>query len=358
MNYRIAKILAEEAITAAGTKTIDLKVQDPISRIDIRHVITKASDGMAAHPAADITKIELVDGSDVLFSMTGYEAQALNIYDRRCWSMLEGDRSISVDQVAHYGIDFGRFLWDEALALLPKRFNNPQLKISHTLIGSDASATAGKLEVIGFLLDQKAISPMGFLMSKEHYSYTCAAENSYEYIDLPKDYLLRKLLIRAYRAGYEPWAQIKEFKLDEENEKRIPLEWDMENYARFMKGYWSPIKEYISGQITGGSKNYYITPTDYCSVAAMGGGTEALYYDGTIKGGKVTLYLASGSCSFQAQALGFCPNHCVEVPFGKNDDPNDWYDIPKIGALRLRLKGGSSTTSGTGQVVLQQLRRY
>lgn len=359
MNHRITKILAEEAISAAGTKTIDLKVDDPISRIDIRHVITKVVDTMSAHPAGDVTKIELVSGSDVLFSMTGYEAQALNIYDRRCGSMLEGDRSISVDQVAHYGIDFGRFLWDEMLALLPKKFNNPQLKISHTLTTSDGNATAGKLEVIGHLFDQKAISPVGFLMSKEHYSYTCGAANSYEYIDLPKDHLLRKLLIRGYRDGYDPWSSVTEFKLDEENDKRIPLDWSVENYTRFMKGHWSAVREYLAGHVTAASDVFYVTPTDwYVANLEPAGSATDFYIDEVPKGGKLTVYKTAASASFSGNVMGYCPNHCVEVPFGKQDDPADWYDITKIGNLRLRLKAGSNGANGTAQVVLQQLRRY
>lgn len=358
MNYRIVKIYPEETLSVAATKTMDLNVQDPISRIDIRFVITKVVDTMSGHPAIDVTKIELVDGSDVLFSLSGYECQALNIYDRRCGTMLEGDRSIGVDQVGHYGVDFGRWLWDEMLAFVPTKFNNPQLKITYTLTNSDASATAGKLEVIGYLFDQKTVSPIGFLMSKEFYSYTCGAANSYEYVDLPKDYVLRKLLIRGFKAGSEPWAQISEFKVDEDNEKRIPLDWLVENYTRFMKGYWTEVEEFIAGHVTTPSKVFYITPTDYCSVAVMGGGISTLYYDGTITGGKVTLYLASGSCSFQGLARGFCPNHCVEVPFGEPDKMEDWYDITSIGALRLRLRAGSSGTGGTGQVVLQQLRKY
>ncbi|KKL88030.1 hypothetical protein LCGC14_1928740, partial [marine sediment metagenome] len=56
---------------------------------------------------------------------------------------------------------------------------------------------------------------------------------------------------------------------------------------------------------------------------------------------------------------GWLPNHCVQFPFGKPDDLNDWYDVTKLGSLRLRLKGGSGGSSnGTGAVVLQQFRRY
>lgn len=81
MNYRLANILAEEAATTAATKTLDINLADPISRIVVQMKGLNSSGVPTAHPAKMISKIELVDGSDVLFSLSGVEAQALNFHN-------------------------------------------------------------------------------------------------------------------------------------------------------------------------------------------------------------------------------------------------------------------------------------
>lgn len=360
MNYRIAKILAQEDLGAAGTKTIDINVADIISRISLRWQVTKSKDSMDSYPHKDIAKIELVDGSEVLHSLNGGQNQALAIYDRKCDSLNEGDRSINVAQVAHFGIDFGRFLFDPMLALDPKRFKNLQLKITWDEDVSDTGVTTNGLEVLADCFDEKIISPLGFLLAKEHYSYTPGAENSYEYIDLPTDRLLRKLLIQGYRTGgYEPWAQIKEAKLDEDNDKRIPFDWDVENYTRMMKGVWRAIHEYIGAHCAVATQYLYLTPTDYCALFLNASGAHMTsYYDNVIKGGYTNWIEGTSRKYHQGFVVGWLPNHCIEFPFGDSMDMADWYDVTKVGSLRLRLRAGSSGTSGNGAVILQQLRRY
>ncbi len=359
MNYRKVTVHPLETLSAAGTKTIDIKGLEPISRLTIKFTITKSDHNMHAHGSADVTKIELVDGSDVLFSMTGAEAQALNIYDRKCGSMCHGQHSTANAELTLYGIDFGRFLFDPLLALDPKRFKNLQLKISYTLTTADTGATAGSIEVFSDVFDQKVVTPVGFLMSKEFYSYTCGADGSFEYIDLPVDYTLRKLLVRGYADGKEPWYQLESIRIDEENVKRIPLDIGLETYYRLMKGIWTPVVEPFSIINTAGSQIYYVTPTDYyASIAGIGSGTNRLYHSGPwLPGGKVTTVCA-GNDWFAGYAHGYLPNHCFEFPFGDQNDPADWYDLTKLQSIRLRLEAGSNGANGTGQVVLQQFRKY
>jgi len=361
MKYRHAELLAAESISAAGTKTIDLDIVDCLSRIDIRWKATKSKGSMDAHPAADILKIELVDGSDVLHSTTGYENQALAIYSRRVDTMNHGQHISGSSEESQYGIDFGRYLWDERLAFDPKRFKNPQLKIQHNLALSDTGVSAAELEVFGHFFDEKVVSPMGFLMAKEHHDYTCGSDNSYENIDLPTDYLIRQILVRAYRSGYEPWAQIDEARLDEENLKRVVFDHDsLENYYRVMKGVWKPVQELIVGIASAGGVAFFVTPTDYWATMALlsQGNSPDTYLSGSsMKGGAPTV-ISAAATQFTGIVHGYLPNHCFQFPLGMQDDIDDWYDVTKLSRPRLRLRAAGSGTSGTGQVVLEQLRRY
>jgi len=82
MNYRLASLLSSEAVNTAGTKTIDVNLAKPISRISIQMKGTNNGSVPTAHPQNMLSKIELVDGSNVLFSLSGLQARSLNFYER------------------------------------------------------------------------------------------------------------------------------------------------------------------------------------------------------------------------------------------------------------------------------------
>ena len=355
MNYRTTKLLAATDLGASGTKSIDINLDQPISRIQLRWKITKASVAMHSYPHKDITKIELVDGSDVLYAMDGGQAQALNILDRKCLTMNHGQYIDANSQRSFYGIDFGRFLWDPMLALDPQRFKNLQLKVTYNEAVSDTNATVNDLEVIAEVFDEKQISPMGFLMSKVHHAYTIGAADSYEYIDLPTDFPYRKLLIQGYYKAKEPWYTIAEARLNEDNEKRIPFDWDLEEYYQYRKGHDKPCGEVVVIQYGA----YYLTATDYWATLVTQG-QAAGDQSGTGASGLGGYYLVAAGGSTQHQGIqnGWLPNHCFHFPFGDEQNIDDWYDVTKVAHLQIRLRAGDAGGTGVGSVILQQLRRY
>lgn len=362
MNTRISKLLAAEDVGAAGTKVIDIDTSDPISRITLAWKTTKSQHGMNAPGPADITKIELVDGSTPLHSLTGYENQALAIYSRRGKTMTHGQHLSACSEYGLYTIDFGRKLWDPELAFLPDKFANPQLKVTFDEDVSDTGVTANSLEVWAHLFDEKRITPKGFLAAIEHWTDTMGANNSYESIELPTDYPIRQMIVRAYRDDYEPWYQVKEARLDEDTLKRIPFDWDdLEVMHRLQKGYEEPCQETCQGICNAAGTNvFYVTPTDYyvtMIASALSGGYIAMG-DTWQNGGKFGPITNSGDLFFSAIVHGWLPWHCFHFPLGDPNDISDWYEVSKIKKPRLRLRSAASGTSGTAQVVLEQLRRY
>lgn len=359
MNYRLAEILAQTDLGAAGTKDIELKVRDPISRITLQWIVTKSKDGMDSYPHKDITKIELKSGSDVLFGMDGGQAQALNIYNRKIQCINHGQFITGNSQRSIYCIDFGRFLFDPELALDPSKFDNLILYVTFDEDVSDTGVTANTLEVLADVFDEKAVTPIGFLMSKEHDSRTPPA-SGYDYIKLPRDYPLRLMLLQGYRAQYEPWYQVSEAKLDEDNSKRIPFDVNLERWHQYRKAIDLPIIEQVIGKAdASGSQAFYLTPTDYWSLMlTTAWGADMMYREGARGGGYIVPYTETNERQFQGIAMGWLPNHCFQFPFGDQMDMADWYDITRIGDLTLRIKAGSGGASGTVATILQQLRRY
>lgn len=359
MNYRISTILAAESQTTAKTKVIEILDRDPLSSILLKFRTTATSDTMNGHGAKDITKLELIDGSDVLYSANGYLAQALAVYDRRCDSLSHGQHVSGNGEYNVFPIDFGRYLWDPVLALDPTRFKNLQLRITFTLTGAYSAGAAAEIEVLGFHFDEKVISPMGFLSAKQFYDAACPANGSFHYVDMPTDMPYRKLILRGFADAKEPWYNIQTLRLDEDNQKKIPFDMDLETYARIMKGTWRAITESIAAYSSPTGTNFYVMPSDYY-MTVMGCAEGLTYPLSTLwanRGGKVS-FLATGSPAFFAMVRGYLPNHCWEIPFGDDKNVEDWYDVTKLGHLRARLEGGDNGTSGTAQILTQQLRKY
>jgi hypothetical protein len=272
--------------------------------------------------------------------------------------MLEGGIINANAQISYYGIDFGRFLFDPVLAFDPKKFKNPQLKISYNEAVSDETATANELEVWAECFDERAVTPMGFLSAREIVSEVPPA-SGYKYFDLPTDHVIRKMLIQGYLKAYEPWYVISEARLDEDGEKRIPFDWNMEKYYQVRKLVDAPISEVLSLLAHSQTIAFYLTPTDYWASLLLTprSGTAVVKQSEPGRGGYFYPYCTTAAeCS--AVATGWLPNHCFQFPFGDQQDMADWYDVTRLGSLRLRLKVGTYSASALMAIVLQQLRKY
>lgn len=363
MKYRLATLLERTAYAADKTEIIDIDVSDPMTQIQVVYECLGASTAtFQGHPALCVTKIELVDGSDVLFSLSGKEAQALDFYHNKkvppnLLYYLEG---IYAEQI--FNLNFGRFLYDTRLALDPMKFKNLQLKISVDINGGGRSSAAGYLSVLAHLFDEKVIAPEGFLMAKEIKTYTLAAA-SHEYTDLPVDYPYRKLLLKAQAYGYYPDVEIDTIKLSQDVDKKIPFNQTMRQIIRAIQAQTPPWIEHmhISCPAAGGSVNYHtptyevgfaLTPWD---VPASATTTLAADYG---DGGRGRFSSTSTIGNIQAIIRGWLPHGAVEIPFGLQDEIDDWFDPSAIKNLKLDVKGGASLGAGTAEIFLQQFRRY
>ncbi|MBA7604203.1 hypothetical protein ES703_11322 [subsurface metagenome] len=363
MNYRIAKLLATTEYTTDKVEIIDVDLADPVSMLQIFYSAYNDTPlaGVTAnlHPAGCISKIDLVDGSDLLFSLSGFEAQALDFYHNKKMPYhniryLNNNYSHSV-----YQLNFGRFLYDTLLAFDPKKFTNPQLKISINLDGGGCACDAGRMEVLAHTFDEKAVTPAGFLMAKELVSYTLA-DNAHEYIDLPTDHPYRKLLVSPRRPGTQPDVQLAHVKLSQDGDKKVVIDEDIRNLIAILQSNTPPCEETIAGQGSGATWYFGCMPAHQVRVIGCGWAAAASnsvrFYQGD--GGRFQQIQATAGPNWQAQAKGWCPHCAIEIPFGLQDEIEDWFDVTKIGSLKLDITGGESVDSQTCQVFLQQLRNY
>lgn len=361
MKYRRSLLMAPQDLGPAGTKVIDINIDKPLSRIEIKFQTTKATDGHVLGPPANILKIEIVDGSRVLHSLNGYESQALAYYSRGMVQMDHGQHSSGNSETDLYPIDFGRFLWDPELAFIPSNFSNPQLRITFDENLADAATSVNECEVWADIFDEGAISPVGFLAAIEHYAYTCGAADSFETISLPEDRAYRQILVRAYTIAREPWYTIDEARLDEGTLDKIPFDYtSLETYYRMMKAVWPMLNLTMEGISASGGTLFYLPVTDFRAALVpmpLGGNACDMCLSGSsMKGGAATVISASNS-DFLAHVFGWLPWHTFQFPMGRQDMIDDWYD-PAGKKPRLRLRASTSGTGGIGQVVIEELHRY
>jgi len=359
MNHRYATIFALKTYSADATEIIDINLSDPISALifDLQ-VYNSAAGSMTLHPLACFQKVEIVDGSDVLFSLTGLEMEALDWYNnkafRESWNMcLTGNYF-----VRPVGINFGRFLWDPRFAFDPTKFKNPQLKVTMDINGGGLTSTYNKLGVHACCFDQKAISPEGFLMSKEIKSYTPTG-TGHEYTDLPTDFPYRKLLVKCQTAGTEPGQLFTNLKLSEDQDKRVVFNHGSnELRVATLANFPRVTESYFFADAT--SQRYLmIAPTTQVTswatewAEAAGGHTHSLY-DGD--GGRLKVIANAVGDNLMIGVQGWLPHgvHCT--PFGDPMDPDDWYDVSQIKSLKADITHAAAT--GGIQLFIEQMRSY
>lgn len=362
MKYRLSTLHPSQSYAANKTEVIDVNVADPISSIVIGLTVgNTASAAPTAHALACLTKIELVDGSDVLFSLNGFEADALDWYcngvQRSNWNAyLSG-----MDTNRFIGLNFGRYLYDPILALDPKKFTNLQLKFSLDYDAGGCAPDENVVEIWANLFDEKKVDPIGFLMAKEVKDYPGNGA-THEYTDLPVDYPFRKLLIRAHAHGHEPGALLNNLKLSEDQDKRVIFDHRFSQIFRNLAGRTPIYAESIIGYVATAGAYGYCTPTSRVNgicqrwASSVGAG-ECAFYDGD--GGRFDVTSETANSNMQVELKGWLPHGVWDVPFGDQQDIEDWFDVTKIGSLRADILGRSAIDSGDSvQLFIQQLRKY
>jgi len=360
MNHRIIELKAlESSITANKTITIDLDMIDPISEIYIDSRVKNGAGGDSTeHPILSLEKVEIIDGSDVLFSLNGPEIEALDIYHsgifpRGGWFNYLGT-TVTDRQLA---ISFGRYLWDEELAFDPSKFSNPQLRIIIDYDAGGMNPSECQISVLAAVFDEKIISPIGFFMTKEVKQWAGAA-TTHEYTDCPIDYPYRKMLLQSRYAGSPPYWIFSNIKLASDHDKKIIFDGEFRDLLFGIGRENAFIKELLTGGGAAALKTGHCTPT----VDVMG---VASQWRNDTHGGAVATYNGDGGqyqwWSEVAQNTvhhiqGWAPHGTLCIPFGKQDVIADWFDVSRIGNLKLDVTSGVATA--IRRLFIQQLRSY
>jgi hypothetical protein len=346
MKMRIAKILDAKTITSDGVEVINLFLSEVVSALYIEAKCLNNGSAPTAHACKAIPKVEILDGSTVIHSLSAMEIQARQFYGLGKFPENVVNYQDNVYFTVPLVIPFGRYLGDPKYALDPARFRQPQIRITVDIGAGGSACDAVILDIDALVFDEKAVAPEGYLSAKEYYRYSLVS-SAIEDIDLPRDRKLRSLMIQSAYAGKYPYEQYNAFKLTEDNDRRIPFDLKTSHYIKYLAAMYGKLTEHVSGSVDTSGVALYVAANYEVFATGIGQGGTALYFTQTAgNGGTVTLK-GNAAGLFQGLVSGCVPHGAILLPFGDQQDPDDWYDLTKIGSLKLKLAAGASVGSGS-----------
>jgi len=358
MKFRQVQLLAATSITTAGTKVIDINIKDVISRLTILVILTNSNNTPIGHPSQAIKQIDLVDGSNVLHSMRGCYTAGVAFYGtgiqpHQYVNLIDDGKPKSI-----MPIYFGRELWDQECALDPSAFNNLQLKIEHNYALGGCTTDAATLEVWADVFDDRPADLKGFLMAKSHWTKTLVASTT-DYIDLPTDHPIRLVMPAALSKTEEPNINISEFKLSEEQDKRVVIECNAKQALKLFEAGYPLWSEQHEGVLVANTDKH-----TFCSVCkdiqvnpVMSEDSDGIIHT-PWSGGYDRLLDASVGGNFIASVTGRSAFGIIPLPMGRRNVIADWWNTPELGSARIKLVTGAGDTSSLYELLLQQYRKY
>jgi len=358
MKYRTVVLEDNLDISTATTKVWDINLTDAVSRFLFKFNIQNhaTTPVLIAHPARAVTKIELIDGSHVLASLSGEEMLVQNYYDHNRMPQSYINGVTGTQSIFTCALDFGRWLWDTDLAFDPKRYNNPQLRLTYNKALYESSAAYMYLTMIADLFDEKQPSPRGFLKRHEITTWT-PASSAKERLLLPVDFPIRALFAAGYSTTAEIGSQIHDLKISEDTDKKVPIDIPMSRYIARIQSDYVPIEETVVHIGASGTETIYTMASREGTYVGISTQSETVFLTSYTADTLVIDDSASGN-RCQGIAKGYVPFHTVPVYFGDPDDPADWYDPVNAGIKKLEAvcTGGASVgTSPVGRLHVEQL---
>lgn len=362
----------------AGMHVEPINIQDPIVNFYIRMYAKNGGTDNRRNPIKYVLdRVDMVDGSDVLFSLDAEEILALDFYHYKESIELGMDERPDMWQYTDFNIPLGLGRVDPVVGFDPTRFANPQLVLYWDLENITDVGPRGyvdgslRVDIMADVIDEAPARPTGYLMTKQLFEWqtTAAAQQR---IELPVDYPYRTLFLRAHKHCYKPYNRaeyqaaedaadgcIDKVRHDCDEQKYIPFElyaddwmvWDKKWYGFWHQGYWF----FVSASSTAWRDlNFRANLSVAGSPIASAAATTAIFPSACQECSIVTG--AGSDMGVHVKADGTLPCSTFAWPYGDPDEPEEYLDIKAHRTSRLTVD--QAVTGATAQVFLTQHRTY
>lgn len=357
MRLRDVYLLNAQTLNDSDTVTVNLAGVGKILYLDIRYSDQNgATSNTVCRLNGMVSKLQVIDGSRVIQSVSMREAQALNAfhYKRMPFQLLSEDDDIVVAEQAI--LDFRRYMGDTQFYLDTAMYQNPQLQLTHALTVSGTAGFVtgdGKLTVIARVIDSGAPTRLGVIGIKEVDSFATAASGDHS-TDLPIDYPTAEILVQDPVDANTPDTYLSNFKLTVDIDSYIPVNI---TYADLLKKnlyeygeFWQRIDALEDTTATLLGDLYYRTR----GWAAPVGATAVAHVTAVTANQLSLTFTTGGTIPIGAQLQGQAPHGSVIWPFGDGWSPDQIFNPQGVSKFQLKLTQAS--TGATAKVVaVQQL---
>lgn len=366
MKVRDDVLTVQEDLGTSGTKQWELNYADTISELSLRFGATISTNGAIDHALESaISKIEIVDGSEVLWSLPGDVAFALahQTHKTRPWNDHSNTANATPETVIP--IQFGRYLYDPELGFVPSRFKNPQLKVTFDeatqgAAGADGYVTDTFVLSITARLMEEAPEPSAYLMAKDIYDFTSALSGD-EKVPMPTDYPWRQLFVRCYETEISYASGITAWKLSCDRGKFIPFDSNIRYIVERMAAFYPQAhRKGYSNVDEGDNVETWMGEVREQSIVCHTPGHIATMYQAYNGIFTVAVRLHDGTTATTKPihwiVTGYCPHNTVFLPFGRLNEMAEWFQAQQYGNVDLYLTQGND--GAEVNVCVQQLRTY
>ena len=366
-NLRTHVAVDRGVLADTATYELDLKGFSGISAIDI---VLRATNGVTMNQGVpiwtDIDTIEVVDGSRVVYSLTGVQARCLNCFETGKYPTVTYDEQAAAVQEETFRVSFGRHLGDEEYWFDPSTYQNPRLRVTVTLT---ISATAGfatgtvRITPIVHTWDSVPGGRAGTFMTKEFRNFTSAASGD-EPTTLPRDFPHRLMVVRAFETAIAPHTDITQLKWTLDNDGYVVADLRTEqlrdvNIHQFGQ-FEIPQILFRTDADTPAMHMAYIQAAQVSALQQLDVASfDALTADQlTVQlvtlAVTPTIALSTTDRALLASVRGYAPHHALALPFGDLMDPTSWLNASDWGKFELILTqgGAGAAVSIFGQQVI------
>jgi len=367
MRIRDVVLQYRYALNDAGTWTFNINLVDPVTEFKVWFMANNNATGPNEAGCIPylIDEVAIVDGSEVIASLNGPEAFALSGYDMGRLPYHHHQEQGGMTNYWCLPIHFGRTLTDPQWIFDPKKFRNPQIRLTWDLeavaaVGANAWATGTAAVSVWAKVMEEGATPVGYLMSKEVKEFTSAASGD-EITYLPTDFNLRKLMVRAYKKGGALTDVFSNVKLSQDEDKWVPWDLNMHDFLFLMWDWFDEMDIHLRNQADDNEEREHYMDA-YSFGMAVGGEADDIVGVSGFANNVYTLHdvTDAGASSTDAQhfveSSGINPFSTFCYPFGDQQDPNDWLKVGAMGNLRLLLS--QAAADYTVQIVTQQAHPY
>jgi len=351
MKTRDAVLEYQDTQKDTATKTKDIDLKEAVSALEIEVECTNGATSNKGNYISDIvTKVEVVDGSEVLESMNMSQLEALHFYKTGKMPCLFPSEWGGGIQRHNAYLLFGRYLWDRDYAFDPTKFKNPQVKVTFNKAAIRAAAGDGfatgdniKLTLVAKVFEDVP-APAQFLMQKQIENFTSAGSGE-KRIDLPTDYPYRMLLLRFWKQASDIEEIITDAKLTCDTDKFIPFNRKVKQLDA------EAFNQFGAGRL----KHDIVTQHDQNVRLLFNKEPDCRFYENTLALFNIVhvnyqwssqLHTDIGTHAGVADATdrkytlveeGHALHATLPIPFGRPFYPEDWFPAKDFGKIELVL---------------------